>query len=58
MKVSIIIPVYNGEKFLKRCMNSVIDQSYDNIEIVLIDDGSSDNTFAILEKYALPCKID
>ena len=40
MKVSVIIPVYNVEKYLFRCVKSVIDQTYENIEIILIDDGS------------------
>ena len=39
--ISIIIPVYNVEKYLKKCINSVINQSYKNIEILLIDDGST-----------------
>ena len=44
MKVSVIIPVYNVEKYLFRCVKSVIDQTYENIEIILIDDGSEDNS--------------
>lgn len=43
-KVSVIIPVFNGEKFIQRCISSVIRQTYKNLEIIVIDDGSSDNT--------------
>ena len=49
--VSIIIPVYNNEKFLKKCLESVINQSIENIEIICIDDGSTDNSLKILKKY-------
>lgn len=49
--ISIIIPVYNAEKFLKRCIESVINQTYKNIEIILIDDGSTDDSFNICQKY-------
>ena len=45
--ISIIIPVYNTEKYLVRCLNSVLIQSYKNIEVILIDDGSTDNSYKI-----------
>lgn len=51
-KVSIIVPVYNSEKYLERCIDSLINQSYHNIEIILINDGSSDNSLDILRKYS------
>lgn len=51
--VSIIIPIYNSEKYLEKCMNSVINQSYINIEIILINDGSNDNSEIICKKYVL-----
>ena len=44
MKVSIIIPVYNVEKYLQRCIESVLQQTYKDIEVVLVDDGSTDNS--------------
>lgn len=51
MKISIIIPVYNVENYLKSCIDSVIRQSYKNIEIILINDGSTDNSKEICEQY-------
>ena len=51
-KVSIIIPVFNNEKFLTRCLDSIIAQSYDDWECILVDDGSSDNSGMICEDYA------
>lgn len=51
-KISIIIPVYNVEKYLSKCLDSVINQTYKDIEIICINDGSTDNSFGILEDYA------
>lgn len=52
MKVSVIIPAYNAEKWIERCLESVINQSYQNIEIIVVNDGSMDNTLNILNTYA------
>lgn len=49
--ISIIIPVYNSEKYLDRCLNSLLEQDYPNIEIILVDNGSSDGSLKICEKY-------
>ena len=46
--VSIVIPVYNGEKYIEECLNSLSKQSYENIEIIIINDGSTDSTWEIL----------
>ena len=51
-KVSIIIPVYNAEKFLDKCIESLQNQTYKNLEFVFVDDGSKDNSVNILKKYA------
>ena len=49
--VSIIVPVYNVEKYLEECIKSVINQSYKNIELIMIDDGSTDKSLSIMKKY-------
>ena len=50
--VSVVIPVYNSEKFLKQCLDSILTQSYQNIEIIAVDDGSTDTSSGILERYS------
>ena len=52
VKVSILVPVYNVEEFLDRCVESLLDQTLEDIEIVLVDDGSTDGSGKICDKYA------
>ena len=52
MLISVIVPIYNAEKYLKICIDSIINQSYYNIQIILVDDGSEDNCPAICDEYA------
>ena len=51
--ISVIIPVYNVEQYVESCLNSVINQSYFNLEIILVDDGSTDKSGEICDQYAL-----
>lgn len=51
MKVSIIVPVYNSAKYLRKCLDSLVNQTYSNIEIILVNDGSSDNSLDIIKEY-------
>ena len=51
-KISVIIPIYNVEKYLKECLDSVLNQTLKDIEIICINDGSNDKSGLIIEKYA------
>ena len=50
--ISVIIPVYNVSAYLPQCLNSVIGQTYQNLEIIVVEDGSSDGSLLICEEYA------
>ncbi len=50
-KVSVIIPVYNAEKTLRQCLNSVLDQNYNNYEVIVVDNNSTDKTKEIIKKF-------
>ena len=54
-KISVIVPVYGVEKMLARCVESILAQTYENIELVLVDDGSPDQCPAICDQYAKYC---
>ena len=50
-KISVIVPVYNAEKFIDKCIESIISQTYKDIELILVNDGSKDNSLKIMKKY-------
>lgn len=55
--VSIIVPVYNAETSLKKCIDSILNQTYDNVEVILIDDGSTDKSYEICRQYLKNCRV-
>ena len=57
VKFSIIIPVYNAELYIKKCLESIFKQKYDDVEIIVIDDGSTDNSINIIKEYEKKVKI-
>lgn len=52
LKVSIIVPIYNADNYLERCLNSLVNQKYQNLEIITIDDGSSDNSLSMCKAFS------
>lgn len=50
--ISVIVPVYNSEQFLNQCIESILEQTYRDLEIILINDGSTDRSLEIMEEYA------
>lgn len=50
--ISVIVPVYNVERYLRRCVDSILHQTYQNLEVLLVDDGSTDASGAICDEYA------
>ena len=55
MLVSVIVPVYNTEKYLLDCVQSILQQTYTELECILVDDGSTDNSYFIANEYAKKC---
>lgn len=51
VRVSVIIPVYNAEKYIRQCLDSLLVQNNQRIEVICVDDGSTDNSLAILKEY-------
>ena len=51
--ISIIVPVYNTEEYIKRCIDSILKQTYKNLEIICVDDGSSDSSGKILDQLGM-----
>ncbi len=51
-KISIIVPIYNAEKYMKKCIDSILNQTLNDIEVILVNDGSSDNSATIADNYA------
>lgn len=52
IKISVIIPVYNVEKYLYDCLYSVVNQTHKNLEIIIVNDGSTDNSQQIIDEFA------
>lgn len=57
MKISVVIPIYNVEKYLLSCVNSVMTQTYPNCEVIFVNDGSPDSSMDVLEKYLSTEKV-
>ena len=51
--VSVVIPVYNVEKYVEKCLDSVINQTYQNLEIIIVNDGSTDNSLSVCQKETI-----
>ena len=55
MLISVIIPVYNVEKYIERCLESILNQAFNEYEVIIVNDGSTDSTYDICLKYAAMC---
>lgn len=52
VEISVIVPVYNAERYIERCVDSILTQTFSDFELIMIDDGSTDQSGIICEKYA------
>ena len=50
-EISVIVPVHNCEKYIEKCINSILNQTFKDFELILVNDGSNDNTAAIIEDF-------
>lgn len=50
-KISVIVPIYNSEKYLDECIKSILEQTYENFELILVNDGSNDKSIEICNNY-------
>ena len=57
MKISVVIPVYGVEKYIRQCLESIINQTYKNLEIIVVNDGTKDNSMKIVEEYLVDKRI-
>lgn len=57
-KVSVIVPVYNVEKYIKKCIDSILSQTFGDIQVILVDDGSTDNSGSVCEQYKSDSRIE
>lgn len=55
-KISILVPVYNSDKYLKKCVESILNQTYENIELILVNDGSTDTSYELIEQFKIQDK--
>ena len=53
VKISILVAVYNAEQYLRQCLNSLVSQTFQDIEIICVDDASTDSSLSILKEYAV-----
>lgn len=56
-KISVVVPVYNVEDYLDRCVKSIISQTYENLEVILVDDGSSDGSPVMCDSWAQRIRV-
>ena len=55
-KVSVLMPAYNAEKYIAQAIESILNQTFEDFEFIIIDDGSTDNTWSIVQRYAREVK--